>query len=256
MWKHVQERPEPPSRLNPTIPPAIDQVVLKALEKSPRRRFQSALSLQQAYQRALTLQDGVWQHLDTSMPHLRSTTKQPLSQLLRSGMMPAYLALLTQHHAMSAVDIQDVPTCARRVTNVKQQFTTKVHPAMLIELSIILLLTLSLFILSFGIFSSHPTATLQTDHSTTQHLRKIPMKIPILITLPPPQHPSPTRSVNSLPPLKPSLVLKGQYSNKYQTQSNNNNQDGDNNNDEGYGQGNGSGSRSDHGHGHGKHSDN
>ena len=82
MWKHVQERPEPPSRLNPTIPPAIDQVVLKALEKKPRRRFQSALALQQAYQSALTPQDSLWQHLDTSMRHLRSTTKQPLSQPL------------------------------------------------------------------------------------------------------------------------------------------------------------------------------
>jgi serine/threonine protein kinase len=255
MWKHVQERPEPPSRLNPAIPSAIDQVVLKALEKNPKRRFQSARALQQAYQSALTPQESIWQHLDTSIRQLKSTTKQPLNQLLQPGMIPAYLVSLTQHHTMSAVDIQNMPTCARGVANIKQQLTTKVHPAALIELSIILLLTLALSILSLSIFSSHPTPTQQTNQSTIQHQIKIPMKISILINLPPPQHRLTTRSVNSLPPLKPSLMLRDQYTDQYQTQSNDTNQYSNNNNNGGYGQGYGNGSKSNHGHGHGKHGD-
>ena len=40
--KHVSERPAPPSQLRPGIPPAIESVVLRALEKDPAYRFQSA----------------------------------------------------------------------------------------------------------------------------------------------------------------------------------------------------------------------
>jgi serine/threonine-protein kinase len=40
--KHVSERPVPPSQLRPGIPPAIESVVLRALEKDPAYRFQSA----------------------------------------------------------------------------------------------------------------------------------------------------------------------------------------------------------------------
>jgi serine/threonine protein kinase len=261
IWKHVQERPEPPSRLNPAIAPAIDRVVLKALEKNPRRRFQSALSLQQAYQSALTEQDGAWKHLDTSIHRFWSITKQPLSQLLQPGTVLTYLAVLTQRHAMSAIDIQDIPTCARRVVNIKKPLPTKVHPAPLTELSITLLLILSLCILSFSIFSPHPTPTTQTDHTVTQHFRELPMKISILLTLPPTQHPSTTRSINSLPPLKPSLILKNSPTNTQQIQNYHdydNNQDGDNNGDD-HEQRNGNGGRANHEHGyyheHGKHGD-
>jgi serine/threonine-protein kinase len=40
--KQVGEAPAPPSRLNPAIPPALEAVVLKALEKDPARRFADA----------------------------------------------------------------------------------------------------------------------------------------------------------------------------------------------------------------------
>ncbi|MGH2969481.1 MAG: protein kinase domain-containing protein, partial [Solirubrobacteraceae bacterium] len=40
--KHVSERPRPPSELNPAVPPALDAVVLRALEKDPARRFADA----------------------------------------------------------------------------------------------------------------------------------------------------------------------------------------------------------------------
>lgn len=42
MMAHVQQAPEPPSRLNPVINGVLDAVILKALEKNPNQRYQSA----------------------------------------------------------------------------------------------------------------------------------------------------------------------------------------------------------------------
>ena len=40
--KQVSEPPQPPSRLNPAVPPALDAVVMKALAKHPANRFRAA----------------------------------------------------------------------------------------------------------------------------------------------------------------------------------------------------------------------
>jgi beta-lactam-binding protein with PASTA domain/tRNA A-37 threonylcarbamoyl transferase component Bud32 len=40
--KHLNETPRPPSELNHDIPPALDQIILRALAKDPHDRYQSA----------------------------------------------------------------------------------------------------------------------------------------------------------------------------------------------------------------------
>ncbi|GAC1646085.1 MAG: hypothetical protein NVS4B12_12710 [Ktedonobacteraceae bacterium] len=50
--KHVREQPLPPSFYNPKVPHSIDQVVLRALEKDPRRRYQFAQELADAFEQA------------------------------------------------------------------------------------------------------------------------------------------------------------------------------------------------------------
>ncbi len=52
-WKHIQEQPVVPSLLNPAIPHSVEEVILCALEKDPRRRFSSAKELADAYLQAI-----------------------------------------------------------------------------------------------------------------------------------------------------------------------------------------------------------
>lgn len=53
LLKHIKERPQPPSTLNPAIPECIDEVILRALEKESRHRYKSVRELSQAYRQAL-----------------------------------------------------------------------------------------------------------------------------------------------------------------------------------------------------------
>ncbi len=52
-WKHVYQLPPLPSRFNPRIPLAVEQVILRALEKKPADRFASVREMVAAYQQAL-----------------------------------------------------------------------------------------------------------------------------------------------------------------------------------------------------------
>ncbi|GAC1565990.1 MAG: hypothetical protein NVS3B14_05660 [Ktedonobacteraceae bacterium] len=51
--KQMREQPIPPSRINPAIPHLVDLVIMRALEKDPRRRYDSSMVLAQAYTRAV-----------------------------------------------------------------------------------------------------------------------------------------------------------------------------------------------------------
>lgn len=53
-WKHIRDEPPLPSQLNPAIPPEIDEVILRALAKDPKERFQTAQELADAYRAALS----------------------------------------------------------------------------------------------------------------------------------------------------------------------------------------------------------
>jgi len=45
---HVHEQPVPPSKLNPTIPPALEEIILRCLEKVPEMRFRDGSQLARA----------------------------------------------------------------------------------------------------------------------------------------------------------------------------------------------------------------
>jgi serine/threonine protein kinase len=58
---HIYEPVPPPSRLNPRISPAVQAVILKALEKDPANRFQKATELANAFEAAVLAQMPVAQ---------------------------------------------------------------------------------------------------------------------------------------------------------------------------------------------------
>jgi serine/threonine-protein kinase len=53
-WKHANLPPPPLTLRNPALSSDIQQVVLRALEKNPRQRFQTVQEMEQAYREALT----------------------------------------------------------------------------------------------------------------------------------------------------------------------------------------------------------
>jgi eukaryotic-like serine/threonine-protein kinase len=64
--KHVTEKPQPPSELNKGIPPAVEAVVLRTLEKSPEARPQSALEFSRSFEAALKAGDPLASHLQSA----------------------------------------------------------------------------------------------------------------------------------------------------------------------------------------------
>ncbi|HEX2322472.1 MAG TPA: Stk1 family PASTA domain-containing Ser/Thr kinase [Streptosporangiaceae bacterium] len=53
-YQHVREAPIPPSRVDPELPPWADPIVLRAMEKDPAERYQSAAEMRSDIQRALS----------------------------------------------------------------------------------------------------------------------------------------------------------------------------------------------------------
>ncbi len=53
IYKHLEKKPVTPSQHNPNISPKIDAIVLKALEKDPKRRFSSVGEMAEALQTAV-----------------------------------------------------------------------------------------------------------------------------------------------------------------------------------------------------------
>ncbi len=53
-YQHVREAPVPPSQVDPEVPPWADAIVLKAMQKDPADRYQSAGEMRNDIQRALS----------------------------------------------------------------------------------------------------------------------------------------------------------------------------------------------------------
>lgn len=88
MHAHVQEQPPRPNLYQHRVPPALEWVILKAIEKDPTRRFQSASEF-----RAALLRIGVLERRDregdsTGLRHLLPGTDQLRQEFKRYRLLP------------------------------------------------------------------------------------------------------------------------------------------------------------------------
>lgn len=83
LYKQVREAPPAPSLLNPAIPRAADQVILRALAKNRRRRYRTGAEMMQA----LALAMGAAQQGAARSPS--STGQRPLGQQAAAAVSPA-----------------------------------------------------------------------------------------------------------------------------------------------------------------------
>ncbi len=56
--KHMQEKPVDPMKLNPNVPVAVNQIIMKAMQKEPSMRYQSATEMLKDLSLALKNSDG------------------------------------------------------------------------------------------------------------------------------------------------------------------------------------------------------
>jgi serine/threonine protein kinase len=113
--KHIRELPVSPSVLNPAIPPSIERVVLRALEKDPQQRFGTASEFSQAYQQALrpgrTLPIEIGEILSQDLPvvdaavemlPVRKRHSQEIAMLLLASVVLVIIPLLLGFSVYSA----------------------------------------------------------------------------------------------------------------------------------------------------------
>lgn len=80
IYQHLEKQPEPPSSLNPLVTEQIDEIVLKALSKSPEDRFETANDLATAFNLALgrSISTGNFPVVRVS-PSVSPRTSQPVA---------------------------------------------------------------------------------------------------------------------------------------------------------------------------------
>jgi serine/threonine-protein kinase len=88
-YQHVRENPIPPSRLDPSLPPWADSIVLKAMAKSPNDRYQSAAEMQADIQRAASgMQVAAAMQPPTRIDYYEQQRTQQMGQQTMMGVAP------------------------------------------------------------------------------------------------------------------------------------------------------------------------
>ena len=85
-YQHVREIPVPPSQLDPEITPAMDAIVLKALEKDPRDRYSDASEMRDDINRCLAGEPVM--AMNPADQPTRVIANGPITTTARRGVMP------------------------------------------------------------------------------------------------------------------------------------------------------------------------
>ncbi len=76
MMQHLNSNLRPPREINPDLPPAVEQVILKVLRKNPDERYQTATELAQALEQAISPAAEL-QETETTPPESNDACEQP-----------------------------------------------------------------------------------------------------------------------------------------------------------------------------------
>ncbi len=97
LYQQIDQPPTPPSQLNPAITPALEAVILRALEKDPNRRFQSVSDLVQAMNQAVgrrtSLRNFITLRAPTSLRLLPPVRRFRLRSVLMLTLIAALILL-------------------------------------------------------------------------------------------------------------------------------------------------------------------
>jgi serine/threonine-protein kinase len=80
-YKHISETPRPPSQLNPQVPPRLDAIVMRAMQKDPMARFGSAADME----RALRNLEAMGQQATTAIPVARPSVTAGATRPVTKG---------------------------------------------------------------------------------------------------------------------------------------------------------------------------
>lgn len=130
-WKHTSTPPPLPSTLNPQIPPAIEEVVMRALAKRPEARFKTPREMVEAYHQALSapaytkLSATGWLGEAISAAMMKSTSPNAITQSTFLQKRPLAVSmvllamLLTLGAGTLAFEVQSQPaTAANRAAQI------------------------------------------------------------------------------------------------------------------------------------------
>ena len=96
LYKHIEEAPPPPHLLNPTITPAVESVILRALDKDPDQRYQTAedmvLDLNLALGRKTRLRSFITLRTPERLARINRSRR---AMLRRAGLAIALMIVLT-----------------------------------------------------------------------------------------------------------------------------------------------------------------
>lgn len=120
---HVHERPRLPSELRPNFPSELEKIILKALEKDPNNRYQSADELSRALQRVTMLLAGEGASMSSGGRYFsvlvdeHATNPIDISQLI-----PKQMPMATRY------PVANVDAATDRLVIYSEEFPTRVIP--------------------------------------------------------------------------------------------------------------------------------
>ncbi len=98
-FKQLRDKPMPPSALNPAIPPAVEQVILRTLNKDPRRRYRTAEAVAQAFHQALVAPGSAYSEQVALYENAPVEEPEPYNSRRMQGSLPPDVAYVPQMSA-------------------------------------------------------------------------------------------------------------------------------------------------------------